>query len=228
MKSSAPAALAPSDLTSLGLLREVADNIRRLDQAAPNDAAFRSGTLHAITELLPSPAVPLDWTPSRLAPGSAPAAAAGMIYGHLAWHPGPATALFTRLARAPAAVTVICAAYRALDDDEAADLQAAPGAPAYDREAIMTAGTVDVAWTRLILIRDRIPGEAWAAIQGGQPAGDALAPYGVRRTRRDVTLDRDAPAVTAAADLMLGDTPIGTAEEHVTPEFCAHVARLAG
>lgn len=229
MRSSALTAPAPPDVTWLGLLHEVVADIRRLDSPGTNDAAFRSGTLHAIAQRLPPPPMPLDWVPSRLAPGATGADAAGMIYGHLAWHPGSATALFTRLTRpVPITITVICAAHRPLDEEEAGDLHAEAGARAYDRESEMTAGGVTVAWTRLILVRDRIPPAAWEAIQGGQPAGAVLAPYGMRRTRRDATLDRDTPAVAAAADLMLGDLPVGTAAEYVTPEFCEHAARLAG
>ena len=90
----------------------------------------------------------------------------------------------------------------------------------------MTAGDLAVARTCLVLIPERLPGVAWGAIQEGQPAGEALAPYGMRRGRRKVCLSRADATVDASAVLTLGDLPIGTAEEHITAAFCRHVVSL--
>lgn len=226
MQTSVLKSLTTPDIAYLGLLYEVIADIRRLDQPATCDEAFRSGVRHAIDERIPAGPGPLDWPPGRLAPGSTAADAAGMISGLLAWHSGPATRVLSHLAGTPVAIEITRAAHRALSATEAAGLAAAPGTRAYDRDGIMTAGDLAVARTRLLLIPERLPGVAWGAIQDGQPAGEALAPYGMTRGRRKVSVSRSGATVDASAVLSLGDLPIGTAGEHVTGEFCRHVASL--
>lgn len=226
MQSSALRDLTTPDMAYLGLLHEVIADIRYLDRPGTSDEAFRSGVRHAIDERIPPGPGPLDWPPARLAPGSTPADAAGLISGILAWHSGPATLVLGRLAGAPVAIEVTRAAHRELSAAEAATLKAGPGTRVYERDGRMAAGSVLVARTRLLLIRARIPGGAWEAIQEGQPAGEVLAPYGMRRGRRKVSLSRSAATVDASAVLSLGDLPIGMAEERVTRSFCEHVALL--
>ena len=228
MKSSVLSALATPDLVYLGLLAGVIEDIRHLNRDDLPDAAFRSGVLRAIDERLPPDVGPLDWPPARLAPGSTAADAAGMISGLLGWHEGPATALFTQLAGSPVTIEVTRCAHRAITGEEAGVLKAAAGTRVYEREGLMAAGTLTVASTRLVLVPSRLPGEAWAAIQGGQPAGEALEPYGMRRDRRRVCLSRLDATVDASATISLGNLPVGMAGERVTPEFCAHVAAPAG
>src|SRR5208282_4076497 len=184
---------------------------------------FRSGVRSAIAERLP-PLAGLDWPPCRLAPGSTPADAAGMIAAVMLRNAGPATALLARLARAPVAVEVTRAAHRKLSDGEAALFGARGGTRAYEREGALTAGNLTVAATRLVLVPERLPGEAWAAIRAGEPAGAALGPYGMHRIDRKVCLSRPDATVDASASLSFGDRLVGSAEEHVTAGFCRHVA----
>jgi len=225
MQGSALKDLTTPGLAQLGLLFEVIADIRRLDRPGTNDAAFRSGVRSAIAERLP-PLAGLDWPPCRLAPGSTPADAAGMIAAVMLRNAGPATALLARLARAPVAVEVTRAAHRKLSDGEAALFGARPGTRAYEREGAMTAGALTVATTRLIVIPERLPGEARAAILAGEPAGAALGPYGMHRVDRKVSLSRPAALVDASAVLSLGDQMVGSAEEHVSRQFCEHVAAV--
>jgi hypothetical protein len=102
-----------------------------------------------------------------------------------------------------------------------------PGMRACERVGVMTAGDLAVAVTRLVLIPERLPGVAWGAIQDGQPAGEALGPYGMHRIDRKVCLSRVDATVDSSAVLTLGDMVIGAAEEHVTQELCEHVSRVA-
>jgi hypothetical protein len=222
-----------ADLTSPALmpaftaLDALTDIDRLLRQEGLPDVAVRSGVRHILDDRLPPLSSPLEWPPAAclIAAMRTPADAAGMIAGHLAWDTGPATALFRRLARAPVEVASPEPWERKLTDDEAADLAASTGTPAWGRDGEMT-GPVTVAATSLLLIPDRIPPEAMAAIRGGQAAGDALEPYGMRRVRRRVTPDRSQATVDASAVLVLGDVPVGTASEHVTRAFCDYVAHL--
>src|SRR5208282_109167 len=170
MQGSALKDLTTPGLAQLGLLFEVIADIRRLDRPGTNDAAFRSGVRSAIAERLP-PLAGMDWPPCRLAPGSTAADAAGMLAAVMLRNAGPATALLTRLARAPVTITVTRAAHRELTPGEAALFGARGGTRAYEREGALTAGDLTVAATRLVLVPERLPGEAWAAILAGEPAG---------------------------------------------------------
>jgi hypothetical protein len=217
---------APGLVTTFAMWDALTDIDRLLHQDGLPDAAVRSGVRHILEDRLPPLSSPLDWPAGRLAPGSTPADAAGMISGILMWHSGPATLVLGQLAGAPIAIEVIRACHRELSCDEATRLLALPGTPAYEREGRMTAGGVLVARTRLVLIRARIPAGAWEAIQAGAPAGEVLEPYGMKRGRRKVCLSREDATVDSSADLLLGDLPIGQAEERVTREFAEHVASV--
>ena len=219
--------LTTPGLAQLGLLYEVISDIRRLDRCGTNNEAFRWGVRSAIAERLPPLDGSPDWPSYRLAPDSTAGDAADMIACALLRSAGPATVLLSRLAGAPVAVEVTRAAHRALSDGEAALLGARADTRAYEREGVMTAGALDVAATRLVLIPERLPGVAWGAIQEGCPAGVALGPYGLHRIDRHVCLSRVDATVDSTAVLSLGDTAIGTAEEHVTERFCEHVAARA-
>jgi hypothetical protein len=218
--------LGTSDLVTLFAMWDALTDISQLlaEEGLP-DSAVRSGVRHILEDRLPPLSMALDWPPARLAPGSTPADAAGMISGLIGWHEGPATALFTQLAGAPVSIEVTRCAHRAVDPDEAGILKTPPGIRVYERWGVMTAGTLTVASTRLVLVPSRLPGEAWAAIQAGQPAGEALEPYGMRRDRRRVCLSRLEATVDASAVLYVG-RPVGLAEEHVSAEMCAHVAAV--
>lgn len=218
--------LNTSDLVTMFAMWDALTDISELlNHEGLPDAAVRSGVRHILEDRLPPLSVALDWPPARLAPGSTAADAAGMISGLLGWHEGPATALFTQLAGAPVSIEVTRCAHREIDGDEAALLKAPPGIRVYERSGVMTAGALTVARTRLILVPSRLPGEAWAAIQDGQPAGEALEPYGMRRDRRRVCLSRLEATVDASAVLYVG-RPVGLAEEHVTEGFARHVASV--
>ncbi|MFZ0227617.1 MAG: hypothetical protein WAL41_11860 [Mycobacterium sp.] len=214
-------------MAQLGLLYEVISDIRRLDRCGTNDASFRWGVRSAIAERLPPVNGSADWPSYRLIPGSTAGDAADMIATALLRNAGPATALLARLAGAPVTVEVTCAAHRALTPGEAALFGAGHGTRAYEREGVMTAGDLAVAATRLVLIPERLPGVAWGAIQEGQPAGEALGPYGMHRVDRKICLSRVDATVDASASLTLGDTLIGLAEERVTRELCEHAAAMA-
>ena len=224
MQTTALKDLTTPGLAQLGLFWEVIADIKRADRPGTSNEAFRSAVRSAIAERLP----PLDgdWQLPRLAPGSTAADAAGMIAAVMLSNAGPATILLARLARAPITVEVTRAAHRALTPGEAALFAARAGVRAYEREGTMTAGEVTVAATRLVLIPERLPGVAWGAIQDGQPAGAALGPFGMHRIDRKVRLSRLDATVDASAVLVLGDTAIGTAEEHVTAQMCAHAAAV--
>ncbi len=201
---------------------------RLLGQDGLPDAAKVSGVHHILADRLPPLSPPPDLTPGRLPPGSTPADAAGYIMGILAWHTGPATAVFSKLAGdAPITLQGITTADLRLAATEAGDLGARPGMWSWERGAVMKAGTVPVAHTRLVLLPERLPPEAWEAITTGKPAGEVLGPYGMRRGRRRVCVSRAEAAVDASAILSLGELPVGTAAEHVTEAFCSHVAALA-
>ena len=223
---------SPALMPAFTALDALTDIDRLLRQDGLPDTAVRSGVRHILDDRLPPLSSPQEWPPAAclIAAMRTPADAAGMIAGHLIWDAGPATALFRRLARAPVAVSDPDPWERKLSDEEAADLAASAGTSAWGRDGQMTARTgaapVTVAVTSLLLIPDRIPPEAMAAIRGGQAAGDVLEPYGMRRVRRRVTPDRAEATVDASAVLVLGDVPVGTAAEHVTRAFCAYVAAL--
>jgi hypothetical protein len=221
-------ALVTPDLAHLGLLAEVVADIRQLDGTAANDAAFRSGARQAIDERLPPPPVPLEWPAGHLLPGSTPADAAGLVGGLLAWNSGPAARLLSGLSGCPVTIGVDRCACRCLTADEATALDADPAARAYERDGTMTAAGIAVARTWLLILQDRIPGAAWEEILSGKPAGEALKPYGMARDRRRAHVSRADATVDASAVLKLGTLPIGVAEEHVTAEFTAHLARMAG
>ena len=226
---SALKSLTASDLGTFFAMWDALNDIDRLlNKEGLPDSAVRSGVRHILEDRLPPLSIALDWPPARLAPGSTPSDAAGMISGLLGWHEGPATGLLSQLAGSPVTIEVIRCAHREIDGDEAAVLKAPPGIRVYERAGIMTAGALTVASTRLVLVPSRLPGEAWAAIQGGRPAGEALEPYGMRRDRRRVCLSRLDATVDASATISLGSLPVGMAGERVTPEFCAHVAAPAG
>jgi hypothetical protein len=219
--------LTTPGMAQLGLFYEVIADIKRLDRPGTNNVAFRSGVRSAIAERLPPLDDPLDWGLPRLAPGSTAADAAEMIGRVLLRHAGPATAVLSRLAGAPVAVNLSRAAHRAVTPDEGALLEAEGSTRAYEREGELAAGDVPVAGSRLVLIPCRLPPDAWEAIQDGQPAGDALGPYGMRRADRTACVSRLDAVVDASASLVLGDTLIGTAEERVTSELCCLLASAA-
>lgn len=224
-----------SDLSTPGLvsLYSMWDALLAIDRLLCRDglpdAAKVSGISHILAERLPPLSSPTDLTPHPLPPGATPADAAGYISGILAWHPGPATAVFSRLAGGqPVTLEHITTADLRLAATEADDLEARPGMWSWERNAVMKAGIVPVAHTRLVLLPERLPGEAWEAITSGRPAGEILGPYGMKRGRRRVCVSRAEAAVKASAVLTIGDLPIGTAAEHITETFCAHVAAVAG
>ncbi len=222
--------LAAPGLVTTDTMRDALTDIDRLlrHEGLP-DAAVLSGIRHILEDRLPPLSSPPDWPPARLAPGSVPADAAGMIGGILAWNPGPATAALERIARLPVTIDAAPFGRRALTGGEAAVLAAEPGTPALERSGVMTAGDVrPAAWTRLLLLPSRLPAEALAAIEDGKPAGAVLAPFGMRRGRRRVCVSRARATVSARAVLSLGEQPVGAAEEEITAELCAHVASLAG
>lgn len=199
-----------------------------LQQDGLPDAALRSGIRHILEDRLPPLTSPPGFSPGRLPRGATAADAAGYISGILAWHTGPATTVFSRLAgNEPVTLESITTADLRLAATEAATLGARPGMWSWERGAVMKAGTVPVAHTRLVLLPERLPGEAWEAITSGKPAGEILGPYGMRRGQRRVCVSRAEAAVDASAVLSIGNLPVGTAAEHVTQAFCGHVAGLA-
>ena len=226
MQTPTLARLADPDLTRLMYEGVINDTQRLLTSGSPAEAIV-AGIAGMYEERLARQVHGLDWPPARLPPDATPGEAAGLIGGILAWHDGPATPVFARLAQAPVTVRVTCAAHRELEADEAGPLKAAPGVPVYGRTGEMTAGGVLVARTWLLLVRGRIPLDALEAIQEGQSAGEALEPYGMRRGRRRVRLSRADATIHASALLFLGAMPAGMAEERVTRQFCEHVALLA-
>jgi hypothetical protein len=221
-------ALATPDLVHLGLLHEVIADIRYLDQPGLPDAAYRSGVRHAIEERLPPPPGPLAyWPAGHLTPGSAPADAAGMIQGLLAWNEGPATRVLSGLAGGPVALEIDRAATRRLTAGEAGELAADEGARCYERDGTMTAAGMVIARTRLLIVQSRVPAAALEAILAGKPAGEALEPYGMTRDRRKAAVNRTGATVDASAVLKLGSQRVGVAEEYVTRAFCEHLAAMA-
>jgi len=218
----------PGAVTSFAMWDALTDISRLLERDGLPDSAALSGVRHILQDRLPPMSSPHDWPPARLAPGSTAADAAGMIAGLLAWNPGPATALFTALAGTPVTIRVTGSADLRLAATEAADLDASPGDDVWERDGMMMAGDVPVARTRLLLVPFRVPSGAMEAIVAGRPAGEVLAPYGMRRGRREVSVSRADATVDASAVLSLGDLPVGCAWEHVTERMCAHVAAVGG
>ena len=214
------------------LLAEVVAEIRAMDRGDVPDAEFRSAALAVIREKV-TPEGP-GWP--ALPAGSLPEDAAKVIAVALINDPAPAVGLFSRLAGTRITVKVTSET----DDlrvsvSEAEELGATPRERAYEREALLMAGSVPVARARLFLVRSHVPAEAWEAITGGEPAGEVLGavPWRMRRvSRRAFVSPTASAAVDASARLLIRlrdrDVLAGTSAEHVTTAFCRHVAALAG
>lgn len=228
MQSSLTDLSAPGSVTTFAMRDALRDIDRLLSHAGLPCEAVLSGIRGILAERLPPMHSPEDWPPARLMTGSAPGDAAGMIGGILAWNPGPATAMLSALARHPVTIDAGPFARRGLTGAEAPVLAAEPGTPALEREGVMSAGDLPAARTRLLLLPSRLPADALDLIGDGHPAGEVLAPFGMRRGRRRVCVSRAEATVQASAVLSLGDLPVGAAEENITAELCAHVAALAG
>jgi hypothetical protein len=214
--------------TTLTVYRDAIALIADLLASPSPDQAKLSAIGQVIAERLPPPAVSLHWPPARLAPGSTWGEAAGQIAAHLSWNAGqPASCLLAEFAGTtlvPAFSEPVMA--KVDDDDTARLLDAAAGDQLYERTGAFYAGRAVVAYTRLVLLSDRLPGEAWAAIWDGRPCGEVLHPYGMRRRCRAEATGGD-PAVVSSAVLSIGGRPVGLSAEHIPAAFCQRLARLA-
>jgi hypothetical protein len=219
--------LAQAD-TTLTAYRDAIALIADLLASPSPDQAVRSAIGQVIAERLPPPAVSLHWPPARLAPGSTWGEAARQIAAHLQWNTGqPASCLLGELAGTTLVPRFAEPGMSEVDDDDTACLLDADlGDQLYERTGAFYAGPVVVAYTRLVLLPDRLPGEAWAAIWEGQPCGEVLNPYGMRRRCRAEATGRD-PAVVSSAVLSLGGRPVGLSAEHIPAAFCQRLAQLA-
>jgi hypothetical protein len=197
--------------------------------ASPSpDEAVRSAIGQVIAERIPPPVVSLHWPPARLAPGSTWGEAARQIAAHLQWNAGqPASCLLGEFAGTTLVPRFAAPAMGKVDDDDTARLlDAAPGDQLYERTGAFYAGHAVVAYTRLALLTDRLPAEAWAAIWEGHPCGEVLNPYGMRRRCQAQATGGD-PAVVSSAVLSIGGRPVGLSAEHIPASFCQHLADLA-
>jgi hypothetical protein len=225
---------------ALKVYRGAIDDIVTLLATRTPAEAKLSAIGQVITEQIPpGPGNYLQWPPARVAPGSTWGEVAGMIAAYLRWNPAPATLLLSELAGTQIRPLITGSALRKLGDGECDDperLQAAYGDQVYERTATMFAdgaGSADgadsvvCAHTRLLLLPERLPPEAWRQILAGQPCGAVLAAYGMRRGRRTAepyAPDDGPPGVAAEAGLSIGAVVVGEAAEYVPASFCRHLA----
>jgi hypothetical protein len=227
------------DTALLAVYYDAIDEIERLADAArpgPPGPARLSAIYRLITDRLPRRPGTLDIQPGELVQGGNATDAARMIEHILRWQRGPATEALAGLLPdlPPPVIRVHSCGTWWLDDkeqfsDEDRDALEAAGPAAicaFTRSGAMMAGEAELAATRLVVVPSRLPGEAWARIQAGTPAGAALGPYGMTRGRRRVA--RDGLAVAATAVLWLRSVPVGLAGENTPPALARHIARLAG
>ena len=145
----------------------------------------------------------------------------------------PATLLLEELARTQIRIEVLGRADRELTAAEHYRLDAGPITAGHHRTGLLrTASGLVAAETSLVILLERIPPHARAALAGTSiPVGKILASLGVRRVDRRAlcrhgcldTAGGDV-AVESSAVLALGGVKVAIATERITGDFCRLIA----
>jgi hypothetical protein len=141
----------------------------------------------------------------------------------------PATPLLEELAHTEIRIEVLSSTDRELTASEHHRLDASPITSAHRRaELLRTKDGIVAAETELIILAQRLPAGARAALAGaGIPVGEVLAQLGARRLDRRAlcrggcqdSAGKDV-AVESLAVLAIGDTKVGITTERITGAFC--------
>jgi len=145
----------------------------------------------------------------------------------------PAALLLEELARTQIHLEVLGRANRELTTAEHHRLDAGPITAGHHRTALLrTASGLVAAETSLLIVPQRIPSHARAALAGTRtPAGTILAPLGAHRLDRRALCRHGCPdttgrviAVQSSAVLALDGVKIAIATEQITGQFCQLIA----
>jgi hypothetical protein len=141
----------------------------------------------------------------------------------------PATPLLEELAHTEIRIEVLSSTDRELTASEHHRLDASPITSAHRRaELLRTKDGIVAAETELIILAQRLPAGARAALAGaGIPVGEVLAQLGARRLDRRAlcrggcqdSAGKDV-AVESLAVLAIGDAKVGITTERITGAFC--------
>jgi hypothetical protein len=222
------AALGDDDgaLTLASMLCEMVGLQRRiLNCGSPNHAKL-SAIARLIDEFAPPPGPGDDAIPQSR---GGPAAAAAIIAGELRDSPGPATATLERFAQDN--IILKNTEDRDTTDSERRRLRVRPGETVRARNAdLYTAGGIHVASVQLAVIPGRLPPDVADSLDSDVPFGTLAAPH---RPARRARVASDCygglrVAIRSAALLVFShaDLPAAAAGEHVTREFCDHIAAI--
>jgi hypothetical protein len=141
----------------------------------------------------------------------------------------PAPLLLEELAHTEIRIEVLSHTDRALTASEHHMLDAGPVTFAHHcAELLRTRGGIVAAETELVILPQRLPADARAALADMRiPAGEVLAQLGARRLDRRALCRggcRDSAgkdvAVESLAVLAIGDTKVGITTERITGAFC--------
>jgi len=160
-------------------------------------------------------------------------AVASLLATLLAASPTPATLRLEQLARTQIRIEVLSRADRELTAAEHCRLDAGPIRAGHHRTCLLrTASGMVAAETSLVILPERIPPRARAALAGTDvPAGKILAPLGVQRLDRRAlclhgclhTAGGDV-AVQSSAVLALDGAKVAIAAERITGSLCRLIA----
>jgi hypothetical protein len=154
---------------------------------------------------------------------------AGLLATVLAVSERPATPLLEELAHTEIRIEVLSSTDRELTASEHHRLDASPITSAHRRaELLRTKDGIVAAETELIILAQRLPAGARAALAGaGIPVSEVLTQLGARRLDRRAlcrggcqdSAGKDV-AVESLAVLAIGDTKVGITTERITGAFC--------
>jgi len=154
---------------------------------------------------------------------------ASLLANALAVSERPATLLLEELAHTKIRIEVLSRTDRELTTSEHHWLNAGPITSAHHcAELLRTTGGIVAAETELVILPQRLPADARAALVGTRiPVGEILPQFGARRLDRRAlcregcqdSAGKDV-AVECLAVLAIGDTKIGITTERITGKFC--------
>jgi hypothetical protein len=141
----------------------------------------------------------------------------------------PVTLLLEELAHTNVGIEVLNRTDRELTVSEHRRLDADPATVAHHHAGLLrTRGGIVAAETELVIVPQRLPAGARAALAGTRiPLGEILAQFGARRLERRAlcrggcqdSAGKDV-AVESLAVLAIGDTKVGITTERITGTFC--------
>jgi hypothetical protein len=154
---------------------------------------------------------------------------ASLLVTVLAVSERPVTLLLEELAHIEIGFEMLSRTDRELTASEYRRLDAGPVTSAHHRAGLLrTSGGIVAAETGLVILPQRLPAGARAALAGTRiPLGEILARFGARRLERRALCRGGCPdsagkdvAVESLAVLVIGDTKIGITTERITGTFC--------